>query len=178
MNLDHSDFEYNEQHMDFFRQLKTSDGFNCPCCTRWAKMYSMPVHRNMCRKLFACAKLNYTRGIEYATMFQIFEADPCPTLSMGNFTYLRFWGLVITKPAALLKADEKVDGWRVTQLGLDFINGRTEIPKHALIFGNRCFGFSDKKTSFKEAAKHDFNLAELLTNQQPIGEKSCKQESI
>ena len=62
--------------------------------------------------------------------------------STGNITLFKHYGII----EQVMNADEVFLGyWKITKKGVDFINGRIDIPENVIIYNDKLQGFSGRK---------------------------------
>ena len=136
---------------------KKEEGVACPCCGQYAKVYYRKFNRNMARFLMSLAKNSSVekKWIHY---------KDCE-YSSRDYAGITYWGL-----ASIRKSDgetKRSSGyWLPTKKGVDFINGKIEIPSHVIIFTNKIDwsrgGFSSTHISIEDALGEEFSFEELL----------------
>ena len=113
--------------------------------------------------LYRHARQSGTREFHY---LESFMKRSYPGHQRGDETKLAHWGLL--EPRALKNID-KTDGyWRITELGMKFVEGM-ELPRYIFLYNRILFGFSDGKQYDREMGTIDdalctpFNLESLLS---------------
>jgi hypothetical protein len=103
-----------------------------------------------------------TSGTEWFrmhTMEQGFIRQHCPNTRAGDAPKLRHWELIERAP----KEHRGSRGYyRVTQLGIDFINGTVQVPKSYLEYNNGVWGWADEFITIRQALKDKFDFWELM----------------
>jgi hypothetical protein len=107
-------------------------GSYCPCCERFTKYYRMSLSQSNCRVLlryYAIWKLSPTR---YEHITQVFKLEPGASKSR-DYNRLTLFGLleIEPNPTAAKSRGRKSGRWRLTDLGVAFVEGRTSIPQYA-----------------------------------------------
>ena len=81
----------------------------------------------------------------------------------NDFSKLRYWKMIEQQPNTDTK--KKTSGfWKVTEFGKLFVNMKVTVPKYALIYNKKKFGFSDEQVSIIQALGKEFNYQELMSN--------------
>lgn len=76
---------------------------------------------------------------------------------------LRHWGLLERhKDSQRTKTTNSAGLYRITQKGIDFVEGRIRVPKAANIYLNRLHSFSEETVSIHEALTKEFDYAEHM----------------
>jgi len=83
-------------------------------------------------------------------------------VSNAEYSKLSYWGLIEGKPNE--DDDTKRDSgfWRITPLGIDFVNGKCSTCRHVFLYNKKRYGSSDETTTIKEALGDKFDYAELM----------------
>lgn len=89
------------------------DYVQCPCCNM---KYNIIYKRHLYHSIITGLKNLY--------------AGHGATSSIGDFAKLRYWGLIE-------RAEGKKQGqWRITPLGIDFVEGRARLPESVIVKNN------------------------------------------
>jgi hypothetical protein len=129
-------------------------GTTCPCCDQTVKMYPNKITGYMASILIKY----YKRGFEWVHPIEEFK-----TIN-GDYAKLRHWGLT-EKSSEVSDPDKKSNGkWRITQKGVDFVEGNLKISQTAMLYNNKCWGFKGKHVSIREALGTKFNFQELMNS--------------
>ena len=132
----------------------------CPCCTQEVNSYKTSIHQSMGKVLANLYWLTSRRGDGY---YQTSEAG-IYTIVCGDFTKFKFWGFIDPCPVnenPKLKSSGK---WRITGAGKEFIEGRIEVPKTAIIFNNKLIRHAGDKVSISDVLKTPFDYREINRN--------------
>lgn len=130
-------------------------GAGCPCCKQFAKVYP--------RRLYAA------EGAGLIAMWRLNRDDwvKIPALKMqgGDLLKARFWDLIEPMPnAERADGSKRVGIWRLTLRGVDFVHGRTKVPRIARVYNNRCLGLDASKgeAGIRDVLGARFEYAELM----------------
>lgn len=92
------------------------------------------------------------RWIHAETMLK--EAE-CPASIRGDFSKLKYWGLI--------QPNEESEGfYKITQKGIDFVEGKTKVESHVMLYNNKFYGFKGNYVGIKECLKKKFNYEKLM----------------
>jgi hypothetical protein len=145
-----------EEAREWLRE-RVDKGAKCPCCTQLAKVYKRSVHASMARALI----LMYRAGgaLDFVHAPTVTRRD-----SNTETGKLAYWGLLVEADA------EREDGgragfYKVTQLGVDFVEGRATIPKYAHTYDGRCLGFSGAQVTIYDALGKRFDYRALMAGE-------------
>lgn len=130
------------------------DGANCPLCTQLAKVYRRRVHASMARGLIQLYRAGAARDYVHA---------PTATKRDANVetAKLVYWGL--TEEAPGKREDGGRPGWyRLTPLGIAFVEGTGTVRKYAHIYDNRVLRMSGDPVTIHDALGKKFNYRELM----------------
>lgn len=76
----------------------------------------------------------------------------------GDYAKLTGWGLIEKDP----KGGHL---WRITQKGIDFVEGRTQVDHKLLVFDSKRVGYvKDKMVSFKDVAGDNFDSSSAIND--------------
>jgi hypothetical protein len=141
--------------IEFRRALEKGEKLDCPCCRRYAQIYKRRINKSMAIDLINAVRLKAYRDFVHIRDIQANHSGG------GDFAKLRWWKLVEQQT----NDDEtKRDSglWKVTQLGLDFMQGLVDLPESVTVYDNEVLSVSDKLKSFKECLKEPFDYQEIL----------------
>src|SRR5947209_7322775 len=93
---------------DELRQL-VEEGYRCPCCTQFAKVYRRPIHATMARELIA---LYRTAGTDWC------DPPQSAALRGGDLAKCRYWGLIEAQEGEREDGSDRIGIWRMTDLGV------------------------------------------------------------
>lgn len=148
----------NTQRAEFIQQLQDGKKMDCPCCGRYAQMYKRTIHHSVARKLIELYKM----GGEYSFVHSSVFVRPGET-SIGDFAKAKYWGLMIA--AENTDDKKKTSGmWKLTDKGVGFVMDLIRVPRYALVFDDRVFGFTeDDKVSIRDClASGGFDYSQLM----------------
>jgi len=131
------------------------EGADCPVCTQRVQLYKRKLNSGMAKALIQI----YRYGGASWTRVQDIPDGP----KGGDYAKLRFWGL-------LESSSERTDDgnsagyWRVTPLGVDFVQGRKRVRSHVLTFNNKTYAMPEEASmiSVYEALGDRFDYNELM----------------
>jgi len=128
----------------------------CPCCDQVVKVYKRQINHEMC----VCLRnlhMNSKEG-QY-----IHIKDIRGLSGGGDFAKLTFWGLVEAEQN--YDTGKRTSGmWCITQKGRDFVEGRIQVPKYALIYNSKFLEHEGELVSFKGRLGEGFNYQELMAS--------------
>ncbi len=130
-------------------QAKVKKGTNCPCCGRFSKQYKRKLNSGMAQILIKIYKLFSNESVHLQNEFLHFK-----DIAIRNeYSKLKHWGLL---------EQGQLGYWRITDLGVQFVLGHIEIPRHIILFNNELLGFSGEKVTIQQALGDKFNYNELM----------------
>lgn len=138
---------------DILRKLSI-DGHACPVCTQFTKVYKRKIHSRMARDL-----------IKFYRAHQLAYGHTTETLgaTAPDFTKLVYWGLIEQQPGEREDGSSRTGWWRITSAGIDWLFGRTTVPKYAKVFDGRLLGLdAGEYVSISDALGSKFNYIELM----------------
>lgn len=134
---------------------QAEEGATCPCCTQYVKVYYRSIHAAM-----ASGLIKLYRRSPHGTFHEIKEFMTHNEL--GDFAKLAYWDLAQEQPSMRLDGSTRTGWWKITPLGIDFVEGRATVPKHARVYNGRLLNLTGKRVGIKERLGKTFNYAELM----------------
>jgi hypothetical protein len=145
-----------------------SEGADCPCCNQFVKLYKR--------------KLNGSMSLALIYIYKYFESNPAEqwlhvpsylsriisgaTVRGGDWSKLRYWGLIEDQKGTRDDGSERVGNYRITEEGKKFVQGLTRVPRHVFLYNQEPVKRRDEETtSIQESLGEDFNYNELMANQ-------------
>ena len=127
------------------------EGAHCPVCRQNAKVYRRQIHSGMARVLIAMWRQG-RRGWIYL---------PDIAQKSRDSSYLALWNLIeaSTEPR---EDGGRAGWWRVTPEGEQFVQGRTRVPRYALVYDGSLLRHEGEPIDINDALGSRFNLRELL----------------
>ena len=125
-------------------------GGHCPCCDRWGKINSHGIHKSLAlclRWLYEYTKLSKKAWIH------VVEEAPRQVLRTRSFAGLEYWGLirrVDTSHGDKLGRTRSSGLWQITPLGIDFVEGKTLMPKRVFVYNKIVQGKTVATVSFED----------------------------
>lgn len=120
-------------------------GAVCPCCDQLVKHYPRSIHSSMALTLILVTRR--TRDfVHVARLLASAGFKPelvAATAGGGDFSKLRFWNMVEAQTGLRVDGSNRNGFWRVTPLGVDFVNDRIKVPRRVVLFDNRFLRFED-----------------------------------
>lgn len=147
------------QEAKAFLRERWEKGTECPCCTQHVQKYSRPITSAMAMALIILYKECRKGGrhvdrpwIHAETMLK--GAD-CPASIRGDFSKLKYWGLIYPK--------EEMEGYYdITVKGILFVEGKVKVESHVMLYNNKYYGTKGDYVSIKDCLKKKFNYEKLM----------------
>lgn len=138
-------------------------GTHCPVCTQYVKKYKRALTSSMAYALILINK-NYEKNpsSEWLHVENYFKTLDIPPAIRGDFSKLKYWGLLEYKAEKREDSSYRNGFYRITQLGRDFVRGLVNVASHIYLYNNKFYGFCEDEISIKEALKNRFNYEELV----------------
>ena len=144
-------------------------GAICPCCRQVVKMYTREITSPMAYTLIILHRhfstdQNWLHVPSYLSQMSTIGS----AVRGGDFAKLRYWGLLEAKQDDRKAKDKRKDGskrtgfYRMTEKGHQFVKGETKIPKVALVYNGKHFGFAPGEASIQECLGKEFNYSDLM----------------
>lgn len=130
-------------------------GTFCPCCTQHVQLYRRKLHSGMVASLISMYRSGGLLPVHTPTVLGKKQADEAK---------MRWWGLI--EECDVTRDDGGRAGWwRVTQLGEQFVLGRSRVPSHALVYLNDCEGFDGELVDVRQALGERFRYDDLMSGE-------------
>lgn len=129
---------------------KMWEGTTCPCCGRYAKIYSRTLNAGMVADLERLYLEGGAAQLGWVSWRRVWSNDR----GRGKeFQRMRFWGLI-------QQSDSEPGVWKVTPKGERFLLGLEVVPKRVSIFDGKKIG-DDGTISVEEALGRQFKPEEV-----------------
>lgn len=134
-------------------------GYRCPCCGQFVKEYARKLNSSMARVLI----LIYQSGnFEY-----LHVEDFLKKLNRGDlradFHKLRYWGLLKKKIENREDGSARNGFYKISPLGIMFVEGKLTVNEKILIFNNEFKGFTGNQINIHQALGNKFSYKELMS---------------
>lgn len=148
---------------------KLDTGEHCPCCGQFARWYVRKLHSSI-----AASLIFFYKNFEYNKFTHkndLIAKAKHPWLSSalggGDFSKAALWGLIEEKPKNPSDRGRTSGYWRLTNRGVDFVCGKTQVQSHVRLYNGKVFGFTGDKVSIIDCLGKRFSYAELMGGGQP-----------
>jgi hypothetical protein len=146
--------EYNK--FQFMAELRNGEGVDCPCCGRHAQLYKRHIHQTVAKQLVELYKQGGSTKYVHVS-----HLIPNNQAGAGDFTKAKYWGLIVEQVNDNPKL--KTSGnWKLTEKGIDFVEGRQAISKYVKVFDDEVYSFSPEKLYISECFKNGFDYSLLM----------------
>jgi len=129
---------------DVLREL-VEEGYRCPCCTQFAKVYRRKVHSSMAVALISFYRKHRLEWAEWEGR----QSDEAK---------LRYWRLM----EAQMAPHGESGLWRITSLGEAWVFNRMTVKKYARIYDGRCLNLTGEQVTIVDALGTKFNYRDLM----------------
>lgn len=134
-------------------------GSECPVCTQFAKMYKRSLYASVAYDLM---RLYYKCKYE-DKYYHIGEFSARKSSGGGDFAKLLYWELVEEMPKDPDDTTTRTSGyWKITDRGIDFVDGNLTITSHVKLYDGKSFGFVGDQISIQDALGDKFDYAEIM----------------
>jgi hypothetical protein len=139
------------------------DGATCPCCARFGRAYSRSINKSMALTLRWL--YDYAKSHGLGVWADIQNDGTRVAHDSREHSRMAFWQLVEKKP---IDRENKSGGfYRITQKGIDFVEGRIVVPKNLFIHNVELLGASEEMTNFESCLEERFSY-HALTEPKPL----------
>ena len=141
-------------------------GGHCPICNRWGKVNPINMRGVMVKTMHRLSTKPYGEWVDVPN-----TAPRFVTRSYA-FATLKHWNMVEQNHPPPLTKEEREGGvtretrtsglWRLTQVGRDFIYGRSTAPKVVFVYNDHKVGESDHSVTARDCANEKFNYDAMM----------------
>ena len=138
------------------KAARDEGGKHCPCCDQFVKVYKRSINKTMARQLIFSWR---TFGYEWFHAKDVVLGSA----SAGDYSKLKFWGLIEKKPHEEGYNGKKSSGyWRVTHQGARFVLFKLTVQKYALVYNNRLLEFEGDQVNIVQCLEDRFEYNKLM----------------
>jgi len=139
---------------ELFERLHLESETTCPCCGDFMKIYKRKLNSTVARALI---RLYYLGGDEKYVSFNEFQIG-----KGGGFAMAKHFGLLVQKEKDP-KIDKRASGyWKLSDKGIAFVRGETNIKKYVFIFRDKSQGYSNEEIDINGCLGEKFSYRELM----------------
>jgi hypothetical protein len=146
-----------EVHAYVKERLGEPTGVVCPACERAAAIHDRTLSSSMAQALIVMFKAGEYENRAWFNMPKINHLWPSRDEAM-----LAYWGLIETHK----EVDPSVTGrrgwWRLTSLGVEFVQRKVAVPGHAKVYNGRALEVCGAPVSITDALGTGFTYAEEM----------------
>lgn len=136
------------------------EGIDCPCCKQFVKLQKRTLYSSMARVLILIYKKHFEVGrTEWIDVHQLMRENK---INVPDYTKFKFWGMLESKIEKRDDDSNRNGKWRISQKGIDFVLGRSTVPKYFLVYNDGVYGQSNKLVTIQEALGKNFNYQEMM----------------
>jgi hypothetical protein len=142
---------------EFFDELETGNRLTCYCCGRTAALGRRTIDASMARTLIHIYRRNMA-GQDWVN-----TSHDLPHGLSSTAALLRHWGLAESKNPVSKGRNDESGLWKVTQLGMEFVEGMTSVPGKIMTWKGKIIKQPHGAAiTLKDALGKKFSLAELM----------------
>lgn len=146
---------------DVLRPLALGKGAECPCCTQNVKVYRRKLTSVAARAVIALWR---EHGTDFGHLPRVVRKHMPDVAHQGGYLTLpAHWGLIEDESGLRREDGGRTGYWRVTALGVDWVEGRTAVPAYANVFNGKRLGalYGPPADVYDALGKH-FSYSELM----------------
>lgn len=144
----------------WLREKVKGKGDFCPCCEKFANIYNRKLNDNMSFSLMSLYRLSKNNDQGTPGWFHMSRIGT-PDSGGGDFSKLRWWGLIKHMPDDPPEGKKSHGYWGITQKGRDFCELKITVESHAVEFASKCLGRTGSQVTIKDTLGEKFNYDEL-----------------
>lgn len=147
---------------------RAKGGTICPCCGLYVREYHRRITSSMVwglalvRKWYKTNDPTLQQYLKVDEYFRELKGVPLSVMR-GDFVKLVYWGLVERQRSRRLDGSDHVGLYRITQKGIDFLDGKIEVPKTVTIFNGKKIGMSPEKCKVIDCLNKKFDYNKLMS---------------
>ncbi len=138
---------------------KRIKGYCCAACNQYVKLYRRHFNSNM-----AVALIFLYRNRERGFIHLENEMKEQGYKRCGDASYLRHYRLIEAKKEDRLDGSSRNGMYKISGLGILFVEMKHKVQNTFLTFNNKCEGFNGKEIDILEALGTKFSYNELMDN--------------
>lgn len=146
----------------FLDDLIARGDMECPCCKRKARVSPLKVHSTLAEMLCKLYRASIRINGVADSYVHLTQFPASKTTSGRDFSIVHHWGIAEPMKASPDENKRSSGMWRLTQKGVEFVNGRLAIPRNAFVFDNRVVDYSQENVTIHTALGDDFDWFELI----------------
>ena len=149
---------------------RSGETVDCPSCDQEVKVYPRPLNGTMAQILVLIYKYFHKNpGEEWLHVDDFLKQF---SINCRYYSIMAYWGLIAAKPGKRGDGLGRTGYWKITGLGVDFVEGRVSVPKEFFMFNKGVYrsmgidGFSPQQTTLRQALESGgFNYAEMMSKE-------------
>lgn len=144
-----------------FLRENINNGVDCPCCGQMVKLYKRKLTSTMVFCLIQFKKHMDRNGNEFHRYISILDQMKLTPSQRSDWQKLVYFKLI--EPETTERGNVRSGFYRMTQIGIDFVNHKTRVPEFVNVYDGKVFGFSENKINISKALDQKFNYLELMS---------------
>jgi hypothetical protein len=150
--------ELRAEHLARLDAAKPGAPVLCPVCDSRCSSYRRKLNGGMAATTVKLYRLGKGPAMEWVNVVQLF---PNTTHRGGEWAQIRHWGLAMPRDKRSAGKNSPGD-WRLTPLGVAFVEGRMEVPAYIETRGGKLLSKSSETISIMGALGNAFDYAALI----------------
>lgn len=136
---------------------KRDEGYNCPCCGLYVKRYHRSLNCNMALALIVLYRSGIRDFVHLEDLMRKNGYQRC-----GDASYLIHYRFLERCKEKRDDGSSRNGKYKITSLGLMFVEGKITAREKVIIFNNKCEGFSGGEITIHDALGKKFSYSELM----------------
>lgn len=136
---------------------KRDEGYTCSCCGLYVKRYHRSLNCNMALALIVLYKSGIRDFIHLENLMQKYDYKRC-----GDASYLVHWRFLEKCKDKREDGSSRNGKYKITSMGLMFVEGKITAKESILIFNNKMEGFTGEEINIEQALGKKFSYSELM----------------
>lgn len=144
----------------FIPQSEMEKGHTCVTCGQRVKIYKRTLYDRMARGLAWLYKAH--RLMPGKDCFHHQEDLKIDQRTAGDFAKLKHWGFMEEAKKGM-DEDKRTSGrWRITEKGIQFIQGEITVPKYVKLYNKAIYGFEGPEITVFDVLGEKFSYKALI----------------
>lgn len=141
------------------------EGVECPVCKQRVKLYHRQITSSMAYGLIIIHRYFLANPEdEYVHTPSLAQNQNIPmAIFGGDFSKLRFWGLIEPMPGDREDGSWRNGWWGITDKGIKFVKHEILVPSSLAIYNQKPLGLEGEYVSIKDTLGKRFNFDELMS---------------
>lgn len=165
---DHGPLSLAYASQDFFSTLERDTEALCPCCNRNSKPGKRRFSSNIARVLMLLYKLYLEDPDGFFHIERVILSLGLKNTLRGDFAKMKHFSFIEQAPGKRKDGNTKNGYWKITEIGVMFVEGKLLVPKEFRIYDDALYWVSEETISIMDALRSKgFDYNEMMDREIP-----------